>query len=235
MKDTPQDKRSPWMVWTPLLLALMLVTGIGIGMQLRSGRPSLMFSPEDNLLLGGRGHGKLEELLRYIEAKYVDSVDRERLIQEAIDQVLYDLDPHSTYLSVDRVREEAEKLDGNFEGIGIEFMLLEDTIRVVSTVPGGPSEKAGILAGDNIITIEDSLAAGVGMETDEIMRRFATHEANVLIGTQMIAKGLDLPLVTLVGIVNADIGLYVPDLRAAEHTFQILAQVAGRAGRSVRM
>jgi primosomal protein N' (replication factor Y) len=69
---------------------------------------------------------------------------------------------------------------------------------------------------------------------DEIMRRFATHEANVLIGTQMIAKGLDLPLVTLVGIVNADIGLYVPDLRAAEHTFQILAQVAGRAGRSVR-
>lgn len=69
---------------------------------------------------------------------------------------------------------------------------------------------------------------------DEIMRRFASHEANVLIGTQMIAKGLDLPLVTLVGIVSADIGLYVPDFRAAEHTFQILAQVAGRAGRSVR-
>lgn len=69
---------------------------------------------------------------------------------------------------------------------------------------------------------------------DEIMRHFAAHEANVLIGTQMIAKGLDLPLVTLVGIVSADIGLYVPDFRAAEHTFQILAQVAGRAGRSAR-
>ncbi len=69
---------------------------------------------------------------------------------------------------------------------------------------------------------------------NEIMRRFANHEANVLIGTQMIAKGLDLPLVTLVGIVSADIGLYVPDFRAAEHTFQILAQVAGRAGRSAR-
>ncbi len=68
----------------------------------------------------------------------------------------------------------------------------------------------------------------------DIMRRFANHEANVLIGTQMIAKGLDLPLVTLVGIVSADIGLYVPDFRAAEHTFQILAQVAGRAGRSAR-
>lgn len=155
-----------------MLLAAVLVAGIGIGLQIRQGGRSLYFSPETGFSSDNADHGKLEELLRYVEAKYVDSVDREQLVRDAIDKILYDLDPHSTYLSVERVREEDEKLDGNFEGIGIEFMVLEDTIRVVSTVPGGPSAQAGILAGDNIITIDDSLAAGVRMETDEIMRRF---------------------------------------------------------------
>ena len=69
---------------------------------------------------------------------------------------------------------------------------------------------------------------------EEILQRFQTHEADILIGTQMIAKGLDIPLVTLVGVINADIGLYLPDFRAGERTFQLLSQVAGRAGRGMR-
>ena len=69
---------------------------------------------------------------------------------------------------------------------------------------------------------------------EEILRKYQSHEADILIGTQMIAKGLDIPLVTLVGVINADIGLYLPDFRAGERTFQILSQVAGRAGRGIR-
>ncbi|PIU55585.1 MAG: primosomal protein N', partial [Chloroflexi bacterium CG07_land_8_20_14_0_80_51_10] len=69
---------------------------------------------------------------------------------------------------------------------------------------------------------------------EEILQRFQTHEADILIGTQMIAKGLDIPLVTLVGVINADVGLYLPDFRAGERTFQLLSQVAGRAGRGMR-
>ena len=66
---------------------------------------------------------------------------------------------------------------------------------------------------------------------EKILGRFQSHEADILIGTQMIAKGLDIPLVTLVGVINADVGLYLPDFRAGERTFQLLSQVAGRAGR----
>lgn len=168
--NQPANNRR-WTPWMPLLLAAMLVIGIMIGLELHSDGPVLTFADEETLSAYGLGHGKIDELLRYIEAKYVDSVDRETLIQEAIDEVLGELDPHSNYMSADRVREESERLEGNFEGIGVEFMLLDDTIRVVTPIPGGPSEKAGILAGDNIITIEDTLVAGVKMETNEIMRR----------------------------------------------------------------
>jgi len=71
------------------------------------------------------------------------------------------------------------------------------------------------------------------MAHEEILERFINHEADVMIGTQMIAKGLDLPLVTLVGVITADTALYLPDFRAGERTFQLLTQVAGRAGRSI--
>jgi primosomal protein N' (replication factor Y) len=68
---------------------------------------------------------------------------------------------------------------------------------------------------------------------EEILDKFLAHDADILIGTQMLAKGLDIPLVTLVGVINADIGLYFPDFRSSEHTFQLLSQVAGRAGRGI--
>lgn len=80
----------------------------------------------------------------------------------------------------------------------------------------------------------DADTTGTKGSHEEILARFAAHEADVLVGTQMIAKGLDLPLVTFVGVVSADVGLYLPDFRAAERTFQLLTQVAGRAGRSAR-
>ncbi|MBK7408832.1 MAG: S41 family peptidase [Saprospirales bacterium] len=169
MKEPAQKNNGSWIIWTPLLLASMLVLGITIGMQLQSPGPVFSFTSDEIPSANGFGHGKLEELMRYIDAKYVDTVDREELIQTAIDHMLEHLDPHSTYLSVDRVREESERLDGNFEGIGVEFMLLEDTIRVIAPVVDGPSEKAGILAGDYIITIEDSLVAGIGMEAGGII------------------------------------------------------------------
>ena len=85
--------------------------------------------------------------------------------------MLEQLDPHSTYSDPEEVKKMNEPLQGNFEGIGIQFNMAEDTLLVIQPVSGGPSEKAGILAGDRIVMVEDTLIAGVKMSTEDIMRR----------------------------------------------------------------
>jgi carboxyl-terminal processing protease len=102
---------------------------------------------------------------------YVDDVDEDKLVEQAIIKMLEQLDPHSVYANADEVKKMNEPLKGNFEGIGIQYNMAEDTLFVIQPVPGGPSEKAGILAGDRIIQVEDTLIAGVKMTNDEIQRR----------------------------------------------------------------
>lgn len=164
------QKKSPnkLSIWLPMLFAVVLVTGVLIGMRMESNAPTLVVEQEDNPL-NTPGQGKVEEILRYIEAKYVDEIDREQLMQEVIDDLLKRLDPHSNYISSEELREVTEQLQGNFDGIGVEFMKLDDTIVVVAPLAGGPSEAAGILAGDRIVQIEDSTIAGVDMKTRDII------------------------------------------------------------------
>ncbi|MCB9048676.1 MAG: PDZ domain-containing protein [Lewinellaceae bacterium] len=155
-------------IWLPLLFALILVAGILIGMRLQSNGPTIATeTPEAPI--HALGQGKVEEILRYIEAKYVDEVDREALVQEVIEQMLAKLDPHSNYITAEQLREVNEQLEGNFDGIGVEFMMLDDTIVVVAPLAGGPSEAAGILAGDKIVQISDSTIAGVRMDTRDVI------------------------------------------------------------------
>ena len=102
---------------------------------------------------------------------YVDSVDENKLVEDAIRGMLEKLDPHSTYSTPKEVKELNEPLKGNFEGIGVQFNMVEDTLLVIQTVSGGPSEKMGILAGDRIVTVNDTAIAGVKMSKEEIMKR----------------------------------------------------------------
>ena len=102
---------------------------------------------------------------------YVDSVDEQRLVEDAIRGMLDKLDPHSSYLTPREVKESNEPLSGNFEGIGVQFNMVDDTLMVVQPVTNGPSEKVGIIAGDRIVTVNDTAIAGVGMSKEEIMRR----------------------------------------------------------------
>lgn len=149
-------------LWLPVMLSIVLVVGILIGLRLTGSSTS---STSDNAQLAAQrsSQGKVEQLLRFIESKYVDEVDREQLVDEAIESILKQLDPHSSYISKEDISRVTEDLEGNFEGIGVEFMILEDTIVVVSAISGGPAASVGVRPGDKIVQVEDSTVAGVGM------------------------------------------------------------------------
>jgi carboxyl-terminal processing protease len=111
---------------------------------------------------------KFATLLNYIERMYVDSVDAEALTEKAIVSLLEELDPHSVYLSKEELQEANEPLQGSFEGIGIQFQILNDSILVVNPIEGGPSEKLGIRAGDKIVEIEGKNVAGNGVTNNDV-------------------------------------------------------------------
>ena len=116
---------------------------------------------------------------------YVDQVDDNKLVESAIKGMLEELDPHSTYSTPEEVKRMNEPLQGNFDGIGIQFNMAEDTLFVIQPVSGGPSEKVGILAGDRIVMVNDTLIAGVKMSTEDVMRRLKGPK-----GTQVNVKVL---------------------------------------------
>lgn len=106
-----------------------------------------------------------------IENIYVDSVDANKVVEDGIRGMLSKLDPHSSYSTAEETKELNEPLQGNFDGIGVQFNIVEDTLLIIQTVNGGPSEKVGILAGDRIIAVNDTAIAGVKMSRTDIMRR----------------------------------------------------------------
>ena len=102
---------------------------------------------------------------------YVEDVDDEKLVEDAIKGMLEELDPHSTYLTAEENDKSNETLMGSFEGIGVQFNMIEDTLFIVQPIPDGPSEKVGIMAGDRIVTVNDTAIAGVKMSQESIMKR----------------------------------------------------------------
>src|SRR5664279_4487496 len=117
------------------------------------------------------GTFKFGRTLSLIDAFYVDSTNLDMLTEKAIIEVLKNLDPHSTYISAKDVKEMNEPLNGNFEGIGVQFNLLRDSIIIVEPISGGPSEKVGIRAGDRILTIDNEKVTGIKITTTGVRSR----------------------------------------------------------------
>ncbi|MDR1502698.1 MAG: S41 family peptidase [Prevotella sp.] len=117
------------------------------------------------------GSKKVATTMAIIENLYVDDVNDQKLAEDAIKSLLEKLDPHSTYISTDEVKDMNEPLEGNFDGIGISFNMMTDTLYVIEALPGGPSEKAGLMAGDKILYVNDTLIAGVKRSTKYVMSR----------------------------------------------------------------
>jgi carboxyl-terminal processing protease len=123
---------------------------------------------------------KLDYLLYFIENNYVDTVGLSPLVEEGVRAILKKLDPHSVYISKEELKDMEEPLLGNFEGVGIQFNILEDTIVVVNTIIGGPSEKVGILAGDKIVAIEGENVASIKLKNKDVVSRLRGPKGTVV-------------------------------------------------------
>ncbi|HXB95121.1 MAG TPA: S41 family peptidase [Puia sp.] len=150
-------------VWLPLLFALVMMVGMLIGFRLRGNlRPTGFFLT--------RQQTPLQEVMDLISMKYVDSVPADSLNDNAIDGMLTHLDPHSVFIPAVDLSEVNEDLQGNFEGIGVEFQIFDDTVNVINVLSGGPSDKAGLHVGDKFLKVGDSVVAGNGITNDKIRR-----------------------------------------------------------------
>jgi len=146
----------------PIALAVVLAAGIWLGLFINQ-------KPERSSLTVYPRADKLSSILNYIEHQYVDTVSMENLVESTIPTMLKHLDPHSVYIPASDLQTVNEPLDGGFDGIGVTFNMPNDTVVIISTVAGGPSERVGLLAGDRIITINDSLVAGVNFDQNDIV------------------------------------------------------------------
>ncbi len=151
--------------YIPILISVFFVIGMFAGHYLPGGS-SILINDNKNSV-----NNKLDAVLGYIQEEYVDSVSGEQLIELSLPAILQNLDPHSVYIPAVEFNEINEPLEGEFDGIGVEFNIQNDTIIVVNTVPGGPSEKRGIMAGDRIVKINDSIVAGKKISNSAVMKK----------------------------------------------------------------
>ncbi|MBR5813367.1 MAG: S41 family peptidase [Bacteroidaceae bacterium] len=145
---------------TPFLFLLLLAIGFFFGVRFTHSNPQAQFnaSSSDN---------KLNQILGIIDAQYVEEVNMDSIIEKCIPKIIEELDPHSTYIPTDEVEATTSDLQSSFSGIGVRFTIQDDTVNISDVIRGGPSESAGILAGDKIITVNDTLFVGKEICTNE--------------------------------------------------------------------
>jgi carboxyl-terminal processing protease len=149
-------------IYLPIFFAIVLVSGIFLGKALND-------NPQINYAQLYHANNKLGVIIDYIETRYVDTVSRFKLEEAAIPGILEELDPHSVYIPAKDMKEVNEDMQGNFEGIGVMFIHQKDTAIITSVITGGPSNKVGVLAGDRIIMVDDSLIAGQNISSDDVV------------------------------------------------------------------
>jgi carboxyl-terminal processing protease len=208
MEESPNPRKRNYL---PVAFAVVLCAGLYLGTRISSP-----FSKERSMFSISTGEfNKLSDVLSYIQQEYVDTVDRDMLVNSSIEKILQALDPHSAYIPAEELRSANEPLEGNFEGIGVEFHLQSDTIMVVSALSGGPSEAVGIRAGDRIVKVEDTLVAGVKITNAEVMQKLrgpGGTKVKVKIARRGVPKLLDFTITRgRIPIYSLDVAYMVND------------------------
>ena len=195
-----------------LLFALVLITGIYMGVKIiKTGRQGT----KNRIFTLKQYHDKLSDVVQFIEQDYVDSVSSDELKEIAIKAMLKTLDPHSHYFSAEEIKAENERLAGNFEGIGIEFRVIDDTIVVMHVISGGPSEKIGLRSGDRIVGIEDELVAGVNISNTDVVKKLkGTRRTKVKVSVfrSKVKKTIDFIIIrSIIPLYSVDVSYMVDD------------------------
>ncbi|MCZ8022105.1 MAG: S41 family peptidase [Cyclobacteriaceae bacterium] len=169
----------------PLVLCLGLAGGIFLGSQFSTNLPAVTES--------GKDVQKFRDVLTVIQQDYVDEVSTDTLVDKAIEYMLTQLDPHSTYISSRDTAQANESLRGNFDGIGVEFNIFNDTITVVTPLSGGPSEALGIRSGDKIVKVDSINVAGIGITSSDVMR-YLKGPRGTEVKVSILRKGQKQPI-----------------------------------------
>ena len=146
----------------PIWVIILLLSGILIGLYINKGVTKKVQV---------EGNSKFDEVMWYVGNDYVEKPDAQKLQDEAIAALMEELDPHSAYISLEEFNEVNDPLLGSFDGIGVQFRLEKDTIAIVNVIKGGPSEKVGIMAGDRIVYVDDTLVANKKLKNEDVMRK----------------------------------------------------------------
>jgi carboxyl-terminal processing protease len=155
-------KNSNKAIRLPIYIAITLCIGVLIGANMAGSTAA----PSSDLI---KSLNKFRQVLTYVQNDYVDEVDTDQLVEGAIEQMLKDLDPHTSYIPPKDLELVQSRLEGNYEGIGVEFNIFKDTIHVVTPLSGGPSQKLGIKSGDKIVMVDGKNVAGIGMTNQKVV------------------------------------------------------------------
>ena len=217
------NKRSA--IVLPVLLAGAVVLGMFLNSFFQKGK-----GVESTIFRLPKADNKLGVVLDMVEEDYVDTVSSEDLVEQAIPAILKDLDPHTVYIPAKDLQKVNDELKGNFGGIGVQFIRYQDTVAIVRVIPGGPSELAGIKAGDRIVSVNDSLIAGTKMSDNDIISRLKgpkgtpvkigiyRRSTNETLNLELLRGSIPVPSVDVAYMLNKEVG-YIKVSRFAATTY----------------
>lgn len=191
--------------WLPVILGVTLIFGVWLGIRLQSRKQIAGGMPMSSSTV----HSKLDQVINLVEGNYVDTVDSKKIIEDAIPEVLKQLDPHTVYIPAKEMQGVSEEMAGNFGGIGVQFSIQNDTVMVVDVVSGGPSQKLGIKAGDRIVKVGDSTLVVKNLKNELVFKKLRGPKGSkVKVG--ILRKGM--PEVINYDITRGDIPIYSVDV-----------------------
>ncbi len=190
-------------IFLPLLVSISIVIGIVVGNLMDKN------TLPNNNLVHATSTNKISTILNLINQDYVDTVDTKEIVEKTIPEILKNLDPHSTYIPARNMVEEEEQMTGNFSGIGVQFTIMEDTVRVIEVIAGGPSSKVGLMPGDRIVRVNDSIIAGNNVQNNTVLN-LLKGEKNTKVNVGIIRKDFKSELEF--EITRGDIPIYSVDV-----------------------